>query len=554
MSTHDDPTIAKKKRKYCESTSNKKSKPKGYDSMKTAKKPILLSGSLYQTTSSSCTSFSSLLNTTSTGKMNLTNALFGSNDQKKKLALQFDSSSTSSSFLFDNEKRDKYNSAVLKRKTKNSITLTNASRDNPIRRYNLGVKNGFCDNVNHDSFMNVDRKKILALRKRRSNNLKILKVSKSINLDLSTLFLSDDSNSNSLNKNAKKMMIREDIQGASIEVSQTVRKMGVATITSPSSIDSCVTLFPSSLIDELSSKAKQIQQEICTRLTEKKIEFTNSKSIFRFHEVASRCKGRLDVRHGTSSSPFSNPSVISNHILLPIVHHLLGQDSELVYVGLIYSFPNSSDQPWHMDGTTLFPELTQNLGKRNKTDEENFGKVISPSSFQCFDLPPYALNIFIPLARDITEEIGPTEFFPQSHLSDTAHKIDDDLKKLRSWNITNDSKNISRNYEEDDHDDRKKEGNSHSDQICDKILTQEEKILNDHNVIAPLLKKGDALIYDYRVCHRGTANLSDTNITSRRSLDRDEKEDKTRIMLYLMYARPWFKEHINFGNDRLFSE
>lgn len=60
-----------------------------------------------------------------------------------------------------------------------------------------------------------------------------------------------------------------------------------------------------------------------------------------------------------------------------------------------------------------------------------------------------------------------------------------------------------------------------------------------NSAIAPLLRQGDALIYDYRVCHRGTKNLS-TN--------------KTRTMLYLMYARPWFKEHMNFGKERLFDE
>ena len=43
----------------------------------------------------------------------------------------------------------------------------------------------------------------------------------------------------------------------------------------------------------------------------------------------------------------------------------------------------------------------------------------------------------------------------------------------------------------------------------------------------------------YRICHRGTTNLSLT---------------KTRTMLYLMYsyARPWFKEHLNFGAEHLF--
>ena len=71
-----------------------------------------------------------------------------------------------------------------------------------------------------------------------------------------------------------------------------------------------------------------------------------------------------------------------------------------------------------------------------------------------------------------------------------------------------------------------------------RLSDAEEEIMDRHNAIAPLLKKGDALIYDYRVCHRGTANLS--------------KDKSTRIMLYLMYARPWFREHLNFGTEKLF--
>lgn len=63
--------------------------------------------------------------------------------------------------------------------------------------------------------------------------------------------------------------------------------------------------------------------------------------------------------------------------------------------------------------------------------------------------------------------------------------------------------------------------------------------MSRNSAIAPILRQGEALIYDYRVCHRGTRNLSAT---------------KTRTMLYLMYARPWFKEHLNFGKESLFEE
>ena len=51
-------------------------------------------------------------------------------------------------------------------------------------------------------------------------------------------------------------------------------------------------------------------------------------------------------------------------------------------------------------------------------------------------------------------------------------------------------------------------------------------------------KETQPLLHDYRVCHRGTPNLPGNG--------------RARRMLYLIHARPWFKEHLNFGTERLF--
>jgi ectoine hydroxylase-related dioxygenase (phytanoyl-CoA dioxygenase family) len=71
----------------------------------------------------------------------------------------------------------------------------------------------------------------------------------------------------------------------------------------------------------------------------------------------------------------------------------------------------------------------------------------------------------------------------------------------------------------------------------DRLFLEEEEWMERNKVVAPALRKGDALIYDHRACHRGTRNLS---------------MGTTRPMLHLLYTRPWFKEHINFGTERLF--
>ena len=182
----------------------------------------------------------------------------------------------------------------------------------------------------------------------------------------------------------------------------------------------------------------------------------------------------------TSNTAQTKNNNLFHSLLWPLIQDLLGKDAELVYIGLIPSFPNSEDQPWHQDGCTLFPEAPPELGD---------------------SLPPYALNVFLPLL-DITEELGPTEFWLASHCTNEAR---DSFLSSNGGGAA--------------------------------ITVTDDPIGKNKNIVAPLIQTGDALIYDYRVCHRGTSNLS-TNIT--------------RPMLYLMYARPWFKEHLNFGRERLF--
>jgi hypothetical protein len=264
-----------------------------------------------------------------------------------------------------------------------------------------------------------------------------------------------------------------------------MRKKGVLIIKNDGE-ESNDTFFEQDLLVSMTKQAQQIECDICEKLSKEgktwQIEENGmSKSLkvekdyaFRYQEVSSRCLGRLDIRYGMDQPPFTNKSIVTNKYLLPMIQSLLGRTAKLVYAGLILSFPESSDQPWHQDGAALFDD---NDGFSSETH-----------------LPPYALNVFVPLDK-ITEEIGPTEFHVGSHFTSAAKKI------MQSFSSDGKSNNIS------------------------------------EGAIGPLLDRGDVLIYDYRICHRGTRNLS---------------ENKTRPMLYLMYARPWFHEHLNFGETKLF--
>jgi len=102
--------------------------------------------------------------------------------------------------------------------------------------------------------------------------------------------------------------------------------------------------------------------------------------------------------------------------------------------------------------------------------------------------PPHALNVFVPL-EDVEPRLGPTEFLPGTHRLEATRTLDLD---------------------------------------ADGGATD--------GAIAPLLRAGTALVYDYRTVHKGVPNTDGA---------------RTRKMLYLLYARPWFRDHINFGKESL---
>ncbi len=349
----------------------------------------------------------------------------------------------------------------------------------------------------------VSREEIIERRQKRCESKEAIALTESISVQIPNVNALDEESCDYDDDEEINDVKRGMINMLTIQSDSIMRENGVLILDSTDHENNMI--VPKDTMESLSLQAMKIEAQICQRLDEENIIYhisneSNGESSsqnatvdmdihscksaenrekeqnhsFQYHEVASRCLGRLDIRYKMDKEPFNQPQVISNEFLLPIVRSLLGRDAKLVYAGLILSFPNSADQPWHQDGTSLF-------------DDVEFP--IDSSSH----LPPYALNVFIPLDR-VTAEVGPTEFCLGSHVRTRARDV--------------------MNYLEN------------GDEASAKV-------------IGPLLKSGDALIYDYRVCHRGTQNLT---------------RDKTRPMLYLMYARPWFSEHINFGSTKLFKK
>ena len=105
-------------------------------------------------------------------------------------------------------------------------------------------------------------------------------------------------------------------------------------------------------------------------------------------------------------------------------------------------------------------------------------------------LPAHALNCFAPLVN-VSRRMGPTEFVPASHKpGPVARALEAALQRGRE----------------------------------------------PADVFSPELSVGDVLVYDQRTVHRGVPNRTTTE----------------RPILYLLFARPWFREHINFGETSLF--
>jgi Phytanoyl-CoA dioxygenase (PhyH) len=109
----------------------------------------------------------------------------------------------------------------------------------------------------------------------------------------------------------------------------------------------------------------------------------------------------------------------------------------------------------------------------------------------------HCLNIFIPL-QDLSTTLGPTELRPHSHYYTRGHQ------------------QLGRQL----------------------LLAKARKTLRP--VVAPLLRKSDCLIFDYRLLHRGLAHTC-TNISQ-------------RLLLNLTISLPWFRDVVNFPRRSLYDD
>jgi len=178
-------------------------------------------------------------------------------------------------------------------------------------------------------------------------------------------------------------------------------------------------------------------------------------------------------------------------------------------MGLVISRPGAKPQPFHMDGPHL------------KSWPAEFQAQAEAGAAPNGTLPIHALNVFIPLI-DFKFEHGATELVPGSHDLHVGRALD--IEIARQAELLEARQGMADSDSDSDGD--KGGGGGGGGEAW-----------RPPGSVAPLLKMGDALVYDQRTVHRGTANTS----------------NETRPLLYLLFKRPWYQETINFGEEALFS-
>lgn len=162
--------------------------------------------------------------------------------------------------------------------------------------------------------------------------------------------------------------------------------------------------------------------------------------------------------------PFLSPAFYANPKVLDLVSSLLGTDWRIGSLETVIALPGSSRQHQHIDGPIRFDRAVRGKKRGYKGDLS--------------DLPPYAVTLCLPLC-DVEEDNGPTAIWPGSHRTALRAKP----PGLRE---------IAREFPE-----------AH--------MTG---------------KLGRSFLFDYRVFHGGTPNLT----------------PEARPILMFVFTRSWFRD------------
>lgn len=162
--------------------------------------------------------------------------------------------------------------------------------------------------------------------------------------------------------------------------------------------------------------------------------------------------------------PFLEPGFYANPRLLAVMAALLGDTHCIGSLETVISLPGAYRQHLHMDGPLRFDRV---VGKKKQGFEGDLS-----------DLPPYAVALCVPLC-DLDEVNGPTAVWPGSHRAALRANPPREAEVLRSFPV--------------------------------------------HHMAGTF---GRSFLFDYRLFHRGTPNMS----------------REPRPVLMFVFTRSWFRD------------
>jgi hypothetical protein len=239
------------------------------------------------------------------------------------------------------------------------------------------------------------------------------------------------------------------------------------------------------VISKCCSAADDLVENVRSLVLERGVDPDDPRG-FQFRGAHQRDPGRLDIRNHAAMAepPFDDPGLCDESAWMPLIHRVLGHDARLVWKGLVVTEPGAGDQAYHPDGPPVSLEewhLHENRGAS------------SPSvALDSLQLPAHSLTVFVPLVN-LTRDNGPTVFLPGTHNRHVALAA---------------------------------------------LAAEAEQAGSTAGVGQPAVlaaEAGDAIIFDVRCHHAGSANRSGAR----------------RPLLYLVYGRSWYDaaEHRRLCED-----
>jgi hypothetical protein len=236
---------------------------------------------------------------------------------------------------------------------------------------------------------------------------------------------------------------------------------------------------------------------------------------FLFREIAARSKQRFDLLISKETDLYQ---LVLEHVLensqtkLPklLQKLFLGKENEEndydyskqvsveweMDLSVVYSKPGANHQGWHADGGH-----TEGASDAGWNDGNPFlPSSSSPSSSLL--AAPYAICLFVPLI-DLDHTVGFTQFWPGSH--------------------------------------------KYKDLIGFGPFAEVAKATWDGIVSA-----GEAIVYDYRLLHRGMPNNSGLNENENDTENETTLLHPYRAVLQLLFRQTWYKEKNNYGTESIY--